>query len=100
MSDPTTLIVTATPNPSEPQAMQGYLKGVLPLLMSAGGAIIKRVKITDVIDGDRSYGMVLVMNFDSKEKVSAMFASDEYQALVPIRHRGFSSITIVLGADA
>lgn len=99
MSEPTTLIVTAAPNPEEKEAMQGYLKGVLPLLLGAGGSMIKRLKITDLIGGQRSYGMVLVMGFPSKEKVTAMFASDAYQALVPQRDRGFSSITITLGAD-
>ncbi|MEM6990052.1 MAG: DUF1330 domain-containing protein [Myxococcota bacterium] len=99
MSEPTTLIVTATPNPNEMESMQGYLKGVLPLLMGAGGKLIKRVKVTDVVGGERSFGMVLVMGFDSKDKVTDMFASEDYQALVPMRDRGFSSITLTLGAD-
>ena len=94
MSQPTTLVVTAAPNPKAPEAMQSYLKGVLPLLMGAGGEIVKRLKVTDVIGGKQAYGMVLVMNFASKDAVSAMFDSDEYKALIPAREEGFTSMTI------
>lgn len=99
MSDPTTLIVTAAPNPNEKEAMQGYLKGVLPLLIGAGGTLFKRLRITEVIDGEGSYGMVLVMGFESKTKVTELFNSDDYRALLPMRDKGFASITISLGAD-
>ncbi len=37
----------------------------------------KRVKISDVIAGGRSYGMVLVMAFDSKEKVIEMLSREQ-----------------------
>jgi uncharacterized protein (DUF1330 family) len=99
MSEPAILVVTAAPNPNEMESMQEYLKGVMPLLTAAGGALVKRLKITDVIGGQRGYGMVLVMDFASKEKALAMFASKEYEALIPVRDKGFSSITITLGAQ-
>ena len=79
---------------SAAEATQGYLKGVLPLLMGAGGKIVKRLKITDVVGGERAYDMLLVMNFDSKETALAMFESDDYKALIPMREQGFTSMTI------
>jgi len=99
MSDPTTLVVTATPNPDEPEAQKEYLTGALPLLMGAGGSIVKRLKITDGVGDGMPFALVLVMAFDSKEKVLAMFASEAYQALIPMRDRGFSSIALALGSD-
>jgi uncharacterized protein (DUF1330 family) len=99
MPDSTTLIVTATPNPNEAEAMQAYLKGVLPLFMGAGGTLVKRQKITDVIGGDKSYGLILVMDFESKDAVTKMFASDDYAALIPSRDQGFSSLTISLASE-
>ena len=90
----TTLVVTASPNPNEPEATQAYLKGVLPLLMGAGGKPVKRLKVTDAIGAEKGYGMVLLMDFESKDAVAAMFESDEYQALVPTREKGFTSMTI------
>ena len=90
-----TLVVTAVPNPNEMGAVQEYLHGVLPLLMGAGGKLVKRVKVDEVINGNPS-GMVLVMDFDSPDAITGMFASEDYAALVPVRDRGFSEMNILL----
>ena len=94
----TTLVVTAVPNPSEMESVQKYLHGVLPLLMGAGGKVVKRVKVDKVINGSPS-GMVLVMDFDSADSISGMFESEDYAALVPVRDRGFSEMNILLTRD-
>ena len=91
----TTLVVTAVPNPNEMESVQKYLHGVLPLLMGAGGKLVKRVKVDKVINGNPS-GMVLVMDFDSADAISEMFESDDYAALIPARDRGFSEMNILL----
>ena len=95
MSDKTTLVVTAVPNPEEMASVQEYLKGVLPLLTSAGGEPVKRLKVERMIHGDPS-GMVLVMDFDSADAITAMFESDDYAALVPVRDRGFKEMNILI----
>ena len=89
------MVVTATPNPNEMESVQGYLKGVLPLLMAAGGKPVKRLKVDEVIRGNPS-GMVLVMDFDSDEAITALFESEEYAALIPIRDQGFAEMNILL----
>ena len=95
MSDKTTLVVTALPNPAEMPAVQAYLKGVMPLLMGAGGTVVSRLKTTAVLSG-RPAGMVLVMDFESEQAVREMLASDAYQALVPGRDRGFTEFNMLL----
>ena len=95
MDDKATLVVTATPNPNEMESVQGYLKGVLPLLMGAGGKPVKRLKVNEVIRGNAS-GMMLVMDFDSDEAITALFESEEYAALVPVRDQGFKEMNILL----
>ena len=95
MNDKATLVVTATPNPNEMESVQGYLQGVLPLLMGAGGKPVKRLKVDEVIRGNPS-GMVLVMDFDSDEAITALFESDEYAALIPVRDKGFTEMNILL----
>ena len=95
MDERTTLVVTAIPNPDEMASVQEYLKGVLPLLMAAGGKLVKRLKVDGVIHGNRS-GMVLVMDFDSADAITAMFESNDYAALVPVRDRGFAEMNIML----
>ena len=95
MNDKATLVVTATPNPNEMESVQGYLQRVLPLLMGAGGKPVKRLKVDEVIRGNPS-GMVLVMDFDSDEAITALFESDEYAALIPVRDQGFTEMNILL----
>lgn len=95
MNEKATLVVTATPNPNEMESVQGYLQGVLPLLMGAGGKPVKRLKVDEVIRGNPS-GMVLVMDFDSDEAIAALFDSDEYAALIPMRDQGFAEMNILL----
>ena len=95
MSETATLVVTAIPNPNEMESVQQYLQGVLPLFMGAGGKLVKRLKVERNIHGSPS-GMVLVMDFDSADEITAMFESDGYAALVPVRDRGFSEMNIQL----
>ena len=95
MREATTLVVTAVPNPAEMPSVQEYLHGVLPLLQGAGGTVVKRLKVADVLNGSPS-GMVLVMDFDSADAVKSMFASDDYAALVPVRDKGFAEMNILL----
>ncbi len=99
MSEKTTLVVTAMPNPAEQESMQAYLKGVFPLLMGAGGELVKRVKVQSALTGKPPHGVVLVMDFADREKAEAMFASEEYKALLPSRDKGFASIDICFASD-
>jgi uncharacterized protein (DUF1330 family) len=77
------------------ESAQAYLKGVLPLLMGAGGQLVKRVKVNKAIKGEPS-GMVLVMDFNSEEKINNLFDSDEYVELIPARDKGFAQMNIML----
>jgi len=99
MSDKTTLIVTATPNSNEQESMQAYLKGVMPLLMQAGGQLIKRVKVVSAVAADSPFGMAMVMDFPDQQSVDTMFSSGAYKALIPAREKGFSSMTICIAQD-
>ena len=95
MSEHATLVVTAVPNPDEMASVQEYLKGVMPLLVGAGGKVVKRLKTSTVVNG-RPSGMTLVMDFDSADAITGMFDSDDYRALVAVRDRGFVEMNIVV----
>lgn len=95
MNEKATLVVTAVPNPNEMESVQAYLQAVMPLFLGAGGKLVERLKVGKVIDGKPS-GMVLVMDFDSNEAITALFASDEYAALIPGRDKGFAEMNILL----
>ena len=91
----TTLVVTAVPNPQEMESVKEYLHGVMPLFQKAGGKLVKRLKVSDVLNGTPA-GMVLVMDFDSADAVKGMFESDAYTALIPVREAGFKEMNILL----
>lgn len=95
MSTKSTLIVTAAPNPNEMESVQSYLKEVMPLLIKAGGQLVKRLKVSDVIHGSPS-GMVLVMDFESDAAITTLFSSDEYATLIPVRDKGFKETNILI----
>ena len=76
-------------------SVQEYLKGVLPLLMGAGGKPVERLKVDQVIHGNPS-GMVLVTHFDSADAITGMFESKDYAALIRVRERGFAEMNILL----
>lgn len=96
MSDTVTLIVTATPNPDEPEAMKAYLEGVFPILEKAGGEVVRRVSVVKPVIGEQTFLAAMVMEFPSVEAIDAAFASDAYKALIPDRDKGFSKLDAVV----
>jgi uncharacterized protein (DUF1330 family) len=98
MNEKATLVVTAVPNPDQMESVQAYLQGIMPLLQGAGGKLVKRLKVGEVINGKPS-GMVLVMDFDSDEAVTELFASDDYADLIPGRDKGFAEMNILLSHE-
>ena len=67
----------------------------MPLLVGAGGELVKRLRVADVVHGSPS-GMALVMDFQSPEAITELFESDAYAALVPVRDRGFKEMNILV----
>lgn len=98
MNKKATLVVTASPNPEEMEAVQSYLKDVMPLFVGAGGKLVKRLKVSNALNGSKS-GMVMVMDFDSEESIKNLFSSKEYMALIPIRDKGFSETNILIAEE-
>jgi uncharacterized protein (DUF1330 family) len=98
MSGKATLVVTATPKPDEADSVKHYLQAVLPLLLGAGGTLVKRLKVTDLIHGNPS-GMILVMDFASNDEIKKVFDSEEYAALIPVRDKGFAEINILVAYE-
>ena len=94
-----TLVVTAIPNPEAAQDMQAYTTGVMPLLMKQGGELVYRGKINTAIKGDIEFGVLLIMSFASQQVIEEIFASAEYQALIPFRDTAFKKITILISSS-
>ncbi len=94
MTDKTTLIVTSNPNSEHQEALNEYVKGVMPLLLDLGGVVIKRSFVTDTYYGSKYFTFLLIMDFPSKKSLLKMFESDDYKSLIPLREKGFKTIDI------
>ena len=94
-----TLIVTATPAEGGDAARSRYLRSVMPLLMGAGGTPVKRLRVATTLTGDRGTGIVLVMDFETAESISGIFAFESYLNLIADRDEGFSDIEILITTD-
>lgn len=98
MSTYSLLVVTATPNPNEMASVQEYLQGVMPLFAQAGAELVSRSKVSEVLKGS-SVEMVLVMKLESDDAIKTLFNLPEYQALVPVRDKGFKEINIMISHE-
>ena len=94
MTDKTTLIVTSNPNPEHQEALNEYVKGVMPMLFNLGGVVIKRSLVIDTYHGNKHFTFLLVMDFPSKKSLLEMFESDAYKSFIPMREKGFTTIDI------
>lgn len=95
----TTLVVTSTINPDGMESLQQYVQTVMPMLLELGGKVIKRTKITEVYFGEKPAELLLVMDFPSKKALKALFDSEAYQALIPLRNKGFSKVDILFAEE-
>ena len=99
MSDtPAYLVVTANPNPDGADAMQQYIAQAGELLAAAGGKPVGRFKSSQPLAG-AAPAMAAVMQFPSAAAITETFASDAYAALIPLRDKGFSDITIAIADE-
>ena len=94
-----TLIVLSVARPGEETALQEYVEQVMPLLFDAGGAVVKRIGISDTVAGGPDTGFIFIMDFDSAASMRTVFDSDEYAALIPIRDKAFTQIDILITED-
>ncbi|WP_420386315.1 DUF1330 domain-containing protein [Roseivirga sp.] len=97
--DKTTLIVTSTPDPEGLSFLNEYVTRVMPMLLNAGGVVVKRTEVTRVFHGDRQFTYLLVMDFPSDESLNNLFESEAYQQLIKIREKGFVNMNILYGRD-
>lgn len=94
-----TMIVTAQPNPDHPDETKAYLGQALPMLMEAGGSVVKRVRTARPVVGEQTFAAALVMEFPDAKMIEDFFDSDAYAAIVPHREKGFVFMNIVICED-
>ena len=95
----TTMIVTAQPNLENAEEAQAYVGKALPMLLEAGGKLLKRVKVRKPVVGEQTFALSLVMEFPDANTIEDVFSSDAYAQIVPHRDKGFAFMNIVVCDD-
>lgn len=79
----------ATIQMKNPSKFQEYLSKVQKLAAKFGAVPLIRGKVLRVITGEKSeHGLAIVIKFPSAESIDALFGSEEYQSLIPLREEG------------
>ena len=76
------------------EKFQAYAAQTKAIFADYGAELITRGKAMGSIAGDVSHDAVAVMKFPDMQKLEAAFATDAYQAIVPLRDEA-ADITIV-----
>ena len=89
-----TLIVNATPNPDESEALAYYSEHAGGILKAHGGNLIGKYKIHSSITEQKLESNVMVMEFEDDSIVEALSSGEAYQKLIPYRDKAFRKISI------
>lgn len=93
------LIILATLNPQEKEALDIYLKEMSVLYANAGAVPVERFPITSVLIGEAKPDLITIIEFPDLESVSAVFTSEAYQQLLPVREKAFLSLSAFISEN-
>lgn len=84
-------VVIATLNPQEKESAQSYMEQVGKMQEEVGANIVDRLPVTEVFLGEPGQ-MIAIVEFPNKEAFDKVFKSEAYEALIPLRDKGFSKL--------
>ena len=90
------LIVHGTVKDADKLAEYGGQAG--PLLGAAGGELVTRAKVTDVLAGSHAHDLCLIFRFPDGDALRGWYNSDAYQALIPLRNDG-ADLTLIVAEE-
>ncbi|MCT4557866.1 MAG: DUF1330 domain-containing protein [Pelagimonas sp.] len=88
------VIGCVTVNPAEPDAFQHYLDVTSPLLEKAGARVIQQFSLENALIGEKPAEMIMIVEYPDMAAVDGLFQSPEYQAVIPVRNRAFSTYSV------
>lgn len=94
------LIVVATRRPDSDDDYKAYLSVAGPLMMAAGGAFAANYTKVDDLAGEDGPQQVIIVDFPDETAARSLFKNPEYQAVIPLRDRAFTSLNMVLAHPA
>lgn len=91
---PVTVIAMVTFAEDEIDALRQYLEVTRPLLDRANAKIVKQFTLNEVVVGHRPAKRILIVDYPDREAVDRVFKSREYQELILIRDKAFTTYEI------
>lgn len=95
MADPVYFIATISVTDWD-KYMADYASIAIPAIMGAGGEILVGAQEVSVVEGTYDHNWTVVVKFPSGEAANGFYGSDEYQAVIPMRHAATNIDTSVL----
>ena len=78
-------ILSVTIQVKNPEKLQEYVSQVPMTMQPFGAKMLARGKVQKMLNGALTHQIEAVFEFPSTEAIENWFASDAYQALIPIR---------------
>ncbi len=92
MTLPVFLLIEATQNPEQKEALQSYLSKAPAITKSHGAVPVASYDVESVLDQGDKPGLFAVISFPNRDAITALFDDPAYKALIPERDLGFNSI--------
>ena len=89
---PVFLMIEATPDPQQQEALQAYISQAAPIGERHGGVPVATYTVDTPLDNQQSAGLFAVVSFPDKRAIDNMFADPDYHALIPQRNQAFSHL--------
>ena len=90
----TILIVNATPDPLEQEALAYYSENASAILKAHKGRLVGKYKAQRSITAEAFQKNLMIMEFDDDGIIEALTSSEQYQRLIPYRDKAFTQISI------
>ncbi len=90
----TVLIVNATPNPRESDALAYYSEHAGAILKAHNGKLIGKYSISESITSVKLESNVMIMEFEDDSIMEALNSGETYEKLISYRDKAFINISI------
>ncbi|MAM65446.1 MAG: D-fructose-6-phosphate amidotransferase [Chloroflexi bacterium] len=81
---------------TDPAGFEEYRKLVGPLVDKYGGRYVVRGGASEASEGDWSPGRIVIIEFESMERLKAWHDSDEYRPVMAMRHNSATTKAIMV----
>ncbi len=80
-------------------AYDSYIRLVKPIVERYGGVYLARTEQVRSLSGRRAPQRVILIRFDTRERLEACFASEEYRAIMDLRTESVDSRAVIVEGE-